>query len=53
MINCYCFSSSLVDLSAPIWVRLADLAIRELTDTDSVWIQNVLLSIGKLYGLDT
>ena len=35
-----------------IWVCLADFSVRELSDTDTIWVQNIFLTIGKFDRLD-
>ena len=43
-----CSFSALEDLGAPIWVGLADLAVRELTHANAIWVENIFLTISKL-----
>ena len=43
-----CCFSALENLSATIWVSLADLAVRELTHTNAIWVKNIFLTISKL-----
>ena len=44
--------SSLEDFIPSVWVSLAHLAIWELSNPDSIWIEYVLLSICKFNCLD-
>ena len=46
------YPSALVDLCSTVGIGLADLAIGKLSHTNAIGVQDVLLAVSKLYGLD-
>ena len=46
------FHSFLKHFCLAVWVCLPNLSIRELSNTYTIWVQNVFLSIGELNSFD-